>query len=94
MEHIQINFLAAENEASRLEQTAAIFRPSTLDPEDDTTTLTANSQLKSAVREAQALLADFGTAINTEAANIRSTGTAFQEQDQMMADAAEQFSKG
>lgn len=92
-EHIQINFLAAENEAGQLEQAASILQPSILDPEDDTTTLTANSRLQSTIQDAQALLVEFGTAIATEAANIRSTGTAFQERDQMMADLAEQLAE-
>ena len=90
-EHIRINFHAAEEEAEGLENVAAIFSPSALSPEDDKTTLTANLQLKSVIEESQTLLVTFGTAIDTEASNIRSTGAAFEEYDQIMADRMEQL---
>lgn len=92
-EGIRINFQAVEEEATGLGNAAAVFQSSELCPEDDKTTLTANLMLKSAIEESQLLLTTFGTSIDTEAANIRSIGAAFEEYDQLLADLAEQMGK-
>ena len=86
---IYINFEAGEEDALQIENAAAFFQATSLNPDDEDTTLTANVNLHSEFKAAQDLFESLGKAMNQEAINIRSTGVAFEEYDRMAADLLE-----
>lgn len=90
-ESIQINFESAEEDASGIARAADVLQAGVLNPNDSVTSLLEDENLHTAFEMSQELLVSLGEAMDREAANIRSIGTAFEEYDQMLAGWTEQI---
>ena len=92
-ETIGTNMEAVESDAAQIEKAADFLQAVALNPKDDRTTLSVNGNLHEAFDFSQTLKAALGAAVDGEAANIRSTGTAFEQYDQMLASLAQEIAK-
>lgn len=84
-ETIRINREAVESDAVQIEKVSDFLQAAALNPKDDSTTLSVNGNMQEAFAFSQSLKAALGEAVDGEAANIRSTGAAFEQYDQMLA---------
>lgn len=83
-ENIFINDDRVREDAGRLEGAAAYLKSTPLSPQDQRTTLPANSAGLLSYEEAQKNLACLGTVLDRETENIRELHMAFEEFDEML----------
>ncbi len=83
-DRINVKSGAASSEASNISSAAEYFSGQTLTMQDTVSTITANANCKEAFQASQNCARSLGSALDTDAQNIRKLGDAFEEFDQMM----------
>jgi len=81
---LKVNAAQVESDAAGISTAAQYFTAVPLVPADSESTITANGKGQAAFNNAQSGIASYGSALDKDAANIRSLNVSFKEFDEMM----------
>ncbi|MEG0721931.1 MAG: TIGR04197 family type VII secretion effector [Lachnospiraceae bacterium] len=84
MSDLNINTASVEGGAARIASAANCFQKRSLSSTDSRTTLSCNEKSKTAFQDAQSNMEAFASALDQDAANIRSLNVAFKQYDAML----------